>query len=140
MVPFASRSDAGASLLFLLVIVLAGEVGAQVVGDEWRPTEIVNVAIRSDTSLFVRFTAAGKLEGYGGCNKFFGTYSSTEVGIYVGPLGATRMACAEPIMTRESAFLAALGNAKRYDRRGVSLIFYDEGGKIVVRFTQNGTE
>jgi heat shock protein HslJ len=140
MVPIARRRDVGSLLFLLLMIASAGEACAQVVGDEWRPTEIVNSAVPSDTSLFVRFSATGRLQGYGGCNKFFGSFSSTVEGITVGPLGATRMSCAEPIMMREAAFLAALGNAKRYIRHGISVSFYGKDSEPLIRFTQNRTE
>jgi heat shock protein HslJ len=141
--PRWSDSQIDRLLAVLLLILVTGwtvESRAQVAGGEWRSIEIANIAVPSGVSLFVRFDAAGKLEGFGGCNKFFGVYSSIDDGIKVGTLGATRMACPEPVMMRETRFLTALENAKRYVREGISLTFYDVAGNIMVRFTRNGTE
>jgi heat shock protein HslJ len=135
-----SQIDRTPVLLLALLVIASTESRAQVMDGEWRPIEIANIAVPSRANLFVRFNATGKLEGFGGCNKFFGVYSTVDDGIKVGALGATKMACREPVMTRETHFLAALENAKRFGRQGISLTLYDVAGNIMVRFTRIGTE
>jgi heat shock protein HslJ len=71
-----------------------------------------------------------RMTGFGGCNRFFGDYSVSDDGALSIPeaLGSTRMACPEPIMGVETAFLQALGSASRYSLEGDALIvLYAEG-------------
>jgi heat shock protein HslJ len=51
-----------------------------------------------------------RFNGFGGCNRFFGAYvAGADGGLAIpSPIGATRMACPEPIGKVESALLAAL--------------------------------
>jgi heat shock protein HslJ len=44
--------------------------------------------------------------GFGGCNRFFGTYEATDDSLSFGAMGATRMACPEG-MDREQALFTA---------------------------------
>ena len=50
----------------------------------------------------------GKLGGSGGCNSFFGTYVTTPENLRLTPGGSTMMACPEPFMKQEQAFLSTL--------------------------------
>ena len=52
----------------------------------------------------------GRVRGSGGCNSFSAGYTSSAEQLAIGPLGATRRACAEPdgVMAQEAAFLRAL--------------------------------
>lgn len=54
------------------------------------------------------FGADGTVSGSAGCNTFSGTYTSDGATVTFGPLASTKMACAEPAMTVEGAYLAAL--------------------------------
>jgi len=75
----------------------------------------------------VRFEADGKLSGSGGCNRFFGSYVATDRTIETGPLGATKMACAEDVMKAETRFLAALESAREYRIEGDTLRIGNNG-------------
>ena len=46
--------------------------------------------------------------GFGGCNQYNGGYSVDGDAIVIGPLAATRMACADDVMEVENAFLNAM--------------------------------
>jgi len=129
--------------LLSLALALNGFCGvaqAQLAGDEWRTVEIGGVQIPSNARVTIRFSDAGKVEGFGGCNRFFGAYTLAGDRLQVGQLGATRMACPEPVMSNEARFLNALEDTRRYVREGINLTLYDQIGKLVVRFTQNGTD
>lgn len=63
---------------------------------------------------FVQFQADGSVIGYAGCNRFFGSYVATDSTLDIGPLGATRMACAPEVMDREMAFLKTIESATEY--------------------------
>jgi putative lipoprotein len=127
--------------MIALALAVAGKAAqAQFTGDEWRPIEIAKIEVPSNAGLFVRFTGQGKIEGFGGCNRFFGAYTLVTGRIKVGPLGATRMACPEPIMELEGHFVEALQSATRFAREQANLMFYDDAGNLVARLTQNGAD
>jgi heat shock protein HslJ len=65
--------------------------------------------------------------GRSGCNQYFaGVTPGAEVGqVVVGPVGATRMACAQPVMVVESRFHEQLGKVTRFALRdgGLALVY-----------------
>jgi len=75
---------------------------------DWRPLSIGDADVADNPELFLRFEADGKISGHGGCNRFFGSWEFDETGIRAGPLGSTRMACPEPVMSLETRFMQAL--------------------------------
>ncbi len=61
--------------------------------------------------------------GFGGCNRFFGSYEATDGSLKLGALGATRMACPEG-MDREQELFTALAATTRYEIRGSELLLF----------------
>jgi len=56
-----------------------------------------------------------RVEGSGGCNSFFGTVTSETSGqLAFSAMGATMMACSEPVMELERRFLRTLAGGARY--------------------------
>jgi putative lipoprotein len=50
-----------------------------------------------------------RISGFTGCNRFMGTYAPSDPGgLTLEPSGMTRMACADEVASRETAFLEAL--------------------------------
>jgi heat shock protein HslJ len=86
----------------------------------WRVTNYNNgrqavVGLHEGTSLTIEFGADGRISGSAGCNRFNGQYTTQGPNVSIGPLAATRRACAAPpgIMEQEAAFLKALqGNLR----------------------------
>jgi len=109
-------------------------------GSEWRPVAIGDAAVPEDVEIFVRFEADGALKGNGGCNNFFGSYQTSESSFEVGPLGATRMACPEPIMDMEDAFMGALQAGKSFKRERIKLELFDEHGAAVMTLAQRDAD
>ena len=58
----------------MAIATTSGAGAAELAGSEWRPVEIGSVQVPAGAELFVRFGGEGKLEGHGGCNRFFGSY------------------------------------------------------------------
>jgi hypothetical protein len=58
--------------------------------------------------------AARRLAGFGGCNRFMGSYTASGDRLVISPLGTTMMMCAPAVMRIEEAFLPALQEASRY--------------------------
>ena len=77
------------------------------VGTRWVLEELDGSTL-VDTFPTIAFGGDGSVTGSAGCNTFSGTYAVDGTSLGVGPLGTTKMACADPTMFVESAFLAAL--------------------------------
>src|SRR4029079_19513948 len=65
------------------------------------------VAVLPGTELDVVF-GIGSVAGFAGCNQFSGTYGTNGNVVRIGQLATTRLACADDVMTQETAFLEAL--------------------------------
>jgi heat shock protein HslJ len=106
--------------------------GSGLVGVKWRPDYVGAELMPKDSGMFVQFAVDGGIKGHGGCNAFFGSMERTEAGISIGPLGATRMACPEPAMGRETAFMNALQDARGFEVDGGRLQLLDGDNRLLV--------
>jgi len=113
---------------FILILPSALHSAVNLAGSEWRPSWIGTSAASPKASLFVHFKSAGKLTGHGGCNRFFGQYKISGNEISIGPIGSTRMACAESVMALEMAFFSALEGAKSFRRDKTKLVLFKASG------------
>jgi heat shock protein HslJ len=68
----------------------------------------------SEQKTFVQFHPDGKISGFAGCNRFFGTFVATDTTLEVGSLATTRMACPDAIMQQEMTFLGEIEGATGY--------------------------
>lgn len=76
----------------------------------------------------------GEAGGTAACNLYGGTYEVGEDGeISIRVEGMTEMACDEPVMALEAAFVAALGRVASYRFDGADLLL--EGGGPALRFS-----
>lgn len=85
--------------------------------------------------------AKGQLSGSGGCNRYFGEITALEDSkLTFGPVGATMMACADPINEQERRYfewLAKVGGY-RYDETARLLTLLDlEGNPLLVFKTKD---
>lgn len=76
----------------------------------------------------------GEAGGRGGCNLFFAPYVLDGNQLTFGPAGSTMMACEEPIMAQEQAFLANLEQSATYEIVADQLHIFDEAGEIILAF------
>lgn len=112
--------------------------GAELTGVNWRAVSIDDEAVPEDVDLQIQFDVDGSIKGYGGCNRFFGALQKSESGIEVGPLGSTRMACPEPIMKRETAFLDAIQRTRGFDVSRERVRLLDENGEVLAELVPDG--
>jgi heat shock protein HslJ len=88
---------------------------------------VATLEVQSDQEPFLQFTSADQLRGFGGCNRFNGSYLAGEDKLTVGPLLTTRMYC--PNMGYEDAFLKSVSASRNY------LMFEDQlylfSGKVM---------
>jgi putative lipoprotein len=134
----------GVFLLFLAGIALVmlqgrsmisvGGGGAELTGINWRPVSVGDKEIAEDSGMFVLFEVDGSIKGHGGCNGFFGSLEKAGSGIGVGPLGATRMACPEEVMDRETAFMEAVQNTRDFRSGSGRMSLIDVDGNVLAEF------
>ena len=82
---------------------------------------------------YVRFASKGQVSGSGGCNRFFGKYTSKGTQIEIGRLGSTRMHCGSKISTDERKFFGKLGSAKSVKVSHLVLKLYDSKGQLLLK-------
>ncbi len=70
--------------------------------------------------------------GFGGCNRFFGSYETSGHTLTIGAMGSTRMACPEG-MEQEQELFTVLGTVTRYEIHGSKLMLFADQ-KLVARF------
>ena len=81
-----------------------------------------------------------KVAGSSGCNTYEGPYTTNGNVAVIGPLATTLMACDEPIMAQETAFLAALQGVGRIEPRAQTLQLEDRSGAVLVALSRPSAE
>jgi heat shock protein HslJ len=87
--------------------------------DDWQlvgyKLDQINVALGDKKITISVDTKEGRVSGNSGCNRFMGGFKFEETGrLKVGPIAGTMMACPEPWMTFERAFLKTLEGADAF--------------------------
>jgi heat shock protein HslJ len=136
------QSHQGASGVLTIAFLVATAAGSamgqttQLVGSQWRPVQIGSTSGPDDVRAFILFETGGRLVGHGGCNRFFGTYKTSDHEILFDYLSSTRIACPKPIMDRERALFDALEKARSFQRAGTELRIFDTDGSELVLLIQ----
>ena len=134
-------SDSGGS-----VLASFSKQSADLAGTSWTVISFNNgkeavVSVMAGTDLTANFGQDGQLTGSGGCNNYNAGYvTSGSKNIEIGPVAATRMACAEPagVMDQESQYFAALSTAATYSIDGNKLELRTADGALAAQFTNAG--
>lgn len=85
-------------------------------------TSLPHIALHADTE---------RVAGFGGCNRFFGHYSTSGPEMSIQPLGGTRTSCSDTDALEQS-FIRALATIDRYDLNGGQLTLSVGGRQILV--------
>ena len=104
------------------------------VGTAWRLEDLAGASVVDRTEATLEFPEAGKVAGSGSCNRFFGTVVISGDSLSFGPLGSTRMSCAEAVGTQETTYLKALQDAERFTLEGSLLLISSKGMGKPLRF------
>lgn len=107
---------------------------AGLVGTRWLLEDLAGAGVIEEASATLEFPEPGKVEGSGSCSRFFGTVSIDGNAISIGPLGTTRMACAEAVAMQEVSYLRALQIAERFVLQRTALLIYARGMQDPLRF------
>lgn len=75
---------------------------------------------------------AQKINGFAGCNRFFGSYELSESKIQFSGIGSTKMFCQDKSAT-EDKYLKALSEVQSF-RSGSGKLFLLAGEKTVLEF------
>ena len=85
-------------------------------GVEWVVEDIDSAGIVDSARVTLEFDAASRrLAGRGGCNRYNAAFDLSGEGLSIGPVAATRMACAPALMEQEQRFFALLARISRFD-------------------------
>lgn len=76
----------------------------------------------------------GRAGGNTGCNSFFASYTVDGNQLTFAEAGSTMMACPEPAMSQEQAFLTNLGLVASYEIAGTQLTLFDAAGETLFVF------
>jgi heat shock protein HslJ len=106
------------------------------VGTAWRLEDLAGAGVVSGAEATLEFPEAGRVAGRGSCNRFFGPVTITGTTIAFGTLGATMMACADPVGAQETKYFAALRGAQRFEVDGTTLRLFSAGLAAPLRFTR----
>jgi heat shock protein HslJ len=109
---------------------------AELVGTTWRAETIAGRPVMDDAASILTFVSAERVAGLAGCNRYSGSLRVADGRVAVGPLAATRMACAPALMDQESRFLATLGRAERITLDGPFLLLHAIGDSEPTRLTR----
>jgi putative lipoprotein len=103
-----------------------GEPPAPLVATAWRLVRLGGKPVEIDAPVTLAFAGAGRIGGSAGCNRYGGPVELDAASIRLGPLFSTRMACPEPLMAIEAAYLAALEAATAWRLHGDRLVLHGE--------------
>ena len=83
----------------------------------------ITVTVNDKAPFLEMSSAKASAYGFGGCNRFFGSYEVSGKSLRFGAMGATRMACPEG-MDQEQDLFTALEATTRYEIHGSKLLLY----------------
>lgn len=109
---------------------------------QWIPTELDGqsaMQLAGSPGLELRFSRTHQVDGFGGCNRFFGPYECDGAALTVGPLGSTRRFGPAELMKQEAALLAALQSVTAYRISGESLLLLLRN-RVVLRCRPGGQQ
>jgi heat shock protein HslJ len=80
-----------------------------------------------------------RFDGFGGCNRIGGVYTTKGDSLNIGPLISTQMACPDPQMELEHAFTRALGACRNWKIEG-EVLSLSTHGRVVARLIPHDGE
>lgn len=133
----------GSSLKYTLVNIVSqtpvtteSTAELTLVGTLWQLQSIQGMPALVDAEVTAVFGEDGSLSGGGGCNRYNTSYTVDGANLTINDaIASTMMACADPVMQQETAYLAALPTAVTWQIDGSSLTLTDAAGAVVAVYT-----
>jgi heat shock protein HslJ len=123
------------SLLTIFLFMPQSSPASSLEGSRWLLEDLGGKGVLDRAQATLEFTTPGRVSGRGSCNRISGPVSIEGSKIRFGPLVSTRMACAPATNEQEANYLKALGSARRFEKKGDSLLIYCKGLPKPLRFT-----
>jgi len=119
------------------VIATGCATAPELLEDTWEITTVGNQRIDTTMSLpkrpMFRFFEESKVQGFTGCNMFFGTFTQREDTVQFSPLMTSKMACTDrENVILEERVLNAFRNTFRARRSGQTLEFLDNRDTVLM--------
>lgn len=138
---FSSFTGQLVGVLVLLSIISACSFDAKepapsitLANTSWVLKTLDGKAVTTDRLPTIQFDDT-RMNGYSGCNQFFGNYTSSNDGIFTtSAVGATKMACLDDKNALEQQFFAQLEKANKYAVTREQLHLLDNGRNILMVF------
>ncbi|HEY6635865.1 MAG TPA: META domain-containing protein [Acidimicrobiia bacterium] len=125
------RALAGLALV-VAATACGGDDQAEITDRTWQVTELEGETPVDGTTLDMTITD-DTVAGSSGCNTYNGAATVADDTISLGPnFAMTFMACEDPIMTQEQAYLDALTRAATFEVQGDTLTLFDDAGDALV--------
>jgi heat shock protein HslJ len=112
--------------LALSPLALAADTLSSLAGSEWGFP-----GAQAKMAPYIQFRSGGRVSGFGGCNRFNGSYAQAKDKLRLGPLSATRMACSPQIMNQERDLFALLSLTRTVAATHLVLILKDNSGAVL---------
>lgn len=126
-------------VLFTFVTLLAscGSEPVELSDHEWKVTEVTGSSATKETmeNLSLIFKEGQEIGGFAGCNDYRGGATYNREQIKFSTLYADNESCDDSNL--EKRFLSNLESSVSYTYNAGKLIFYDEGGNILVEMEKN---
>jgi putative lipoprotein len=102
-----------------IVLTKVGDVdeaqeSASLVGTSWKLVDLQGTRVLGQVGATLTFPEPEMASGKASCNQFFGTVHVIGSSMKFGPIGTTKMACVDSIMTQETKYLAALHKVEKF--------------------------
>ena len=114
--------------------VPAGLAVATLEGFTWRLAALPGQAVPAGNGAPTARFEGGRVSGFSGCNRFMGSYTVDRDRLTIGNLAGTMMACPEPAMALEKAFLSALSGGQAATLTGNRLSLAPAAGGAPLQF------
>lgn len=123
--------------LILVSMLSLTAAAAGIEGTTWRLTGVqgldAGLLPSGPQSVTARFEG-GRVSGFSGCNRFFGSYTVKQDRIVIAPLAGSMMMCGDAAMKVENAVKKALTGTLRPVQTGDRLALMSEAGDTVMSF------
>ncbi|XQF93087.1 META domain-containing protein [Pseudoalteromonas espejiana] len=93
---------------------------------QWQLSKVDGLAIPASYTASMSFIEALQVNGFAGCNKFFGEGELEDSNISINKLGMTRKSCGTNIDEFEQQFLQALREGAQLTMQGQQLVMQGE--------------
>lgn len=107
-------------------------------GTAWTLSSYNQQPILIDTEITAEFSA-DQVNGSGGCNGYFASYTLTGEQLNVGDIGATKIACPGGILAQENDYFEVLAQAEGFEIDGDVLTITTPAGDLVYRVLLGAT-